>query len=127
MAESIPARSTRYRTVQDLIVCAELTDESIDKECSDEHLRVISCFLEKWELVSSFLCLERIHIEEIKHDSNNDLRLMRLKALLKWKSMFATDATYRVLLEALLRSGLTDQANQVCRLLNPNHGQGKCI
>ena len=111
------------RTVEQLLSRAGLSPDSIDKECSDNHILKISLFLENWELVASFLSLEPPQIEEVKHDSNHDLKLMRLKALQKWKSLFAFNATYRVLLGALLESGSTEQAFQVCRLLNPNQGR----
>ena len=109
-------------TVDQLLSSVGLTANSIDKQCSDNHILEISCFLENWELVTSSLGLEPPNIEEIKHDYSHDLNLMRLKSLQKWRSLFVLNATYRVLLEALLISGCTDQAYQVCRLLNPIQG-----
>ena len=111
------------RTVELLLFRTGIASDSIDKECNDDHILKISRFLENWELVASFLGLKPPQIEEVKHDSNHDLKLMRLKALRKWKSLFAFNATYRVLLGALLESGSTEQAFQVCRLLNPNQGR----
>ena len=110
-------------TLEQLLSRAGLASVSIDKECSDDHILKISLFLENWELVASFLSLKPPQIEVVKHDSNGDLKLMRLKALQKWKSLFVFNATYHVLLGALLINGFTDQALQVCRLLTPNQGR----
>ena len=110
---------------EQLLLRADLDPDSVNRECSDKHIVEISVFLENWELVVSFLGLERIHIEEIKHDSNQGLRLMRFNSLRKWKSLFSSYATYSALIRALLRSGSTDQAFRVCRLLNPNLAQRK--
>lgn len=111
-------------SIESILRRLELDSSAIDKECSSDHLLEISRFLEKWELVSSFLGLKPQNIEEVKHDSNNNLPLMRLKMLQKWHSLYAFNATYRELVNALLKSGLANQATQVCRFLcsDKQHG-----
>ena len=104
-------------TPEQLLTRAGVEKDLGDKECSDDHILEISCFLEKWELVVSHLGLENPHIEEVKHNSCDDIKLIRLNALRKWKSLFAFKATYRELLQALLKSGSTNHAVRVCNLL----------
>ena len=97
----------------------KLSDEDIDKEVSDEHIDEIYPQLEKWELVAHHLGLSGPDIEAIEHKAQRGVRLMRLYTLQEWKSKGTLDGTavYRVLLEALLKSGSSNSAVQVCRLL----------
>ena len=97
----------------------KLSSDDIDKEVSAEHILEIYPQMEKWELVAHHLGLSGPDIEAIQHKAKHDIRLMRLYTLQEWKSkgILNGTATYRVLLEALLRSGSSDSAVQVCRLL----------
>lgn len=108
--------------VEQFLSRAGLTSDSVNKVCSDDHILEISSFLTNWELVANHLGLQPPQIEVIKHDASNNLQLKRLKTLQKWKTCFVFDATYRKLLEALLKNGSTDLVVEVCRLLNPNLG-----
>ena len=97
----------------------KLSNDDIDKEVSSHHINVIYPQLEKWELVAHHLGLSGPDIEAIEHKAQRDVRLMRLYTLQEWKSKGTLDGTavYRVLLEALLKSGSSNSAVQVCRLL----------
>ena len=97
----------------------KLSDNDINKEVSKEHIGEVYPQLEKWELVAHHLGLSGPDIEAIKYKAMYDVELMRLYTLQKWKSKGTLDGTavYRVLLEALLKSGSSNSAVQVCRLL----------
>ena len=97
----------------------KLSNDDIDKEVSAEHLLEIYPQLESWKLVAHHLGLIALDIEAIEHKSQQNIELMRLYTLQEWKSNGILDgtATYKVLLEALLKSGSSDSALQVCKLL----------
>ena len=103
----------------DLCKRYKLSDDDIDKEVSKEHVDKIYPQLENWEQVAHHLGLSGPDIEAIKYKAMYDVELMRLYTLQKWKSKGTLDgmAVYRVLLEALLESGSSNSAVQVCRLL----------
>ena len=95
-----------------------LTYKDVDEECTKDHIFKISLQLEKWELVATRLGLTPAEIEAIKYNNQN-IEMMRLNCLKKWKSkaLLSGTATYRVLLQALLDCGCNDQAKQACSLL----------
>ena len=97
----------------------ELSNDHMDREVSDSHINEIYPQLGKWKLVAHHLGLSGPDLEAIEHKAQGDVRLMRLYTLQEWKSKGVIDgtATYRVLLKALLKSGSSDSAVQVCRLL----------
>ena len=93
--------------------------DDIEQECSDDDILEISRDLEKWEIVAYHLRLKRTDIEKIKEEAA-DADLRRLYTLQKWKSIGVkrdNSATYRVLIKALLKCGLTDLAQTVCKRL----------
>ena len=85
-------------------------------KCTDEHLRCISEFLVEWQDVLPYLGLEDPVREEIEA-SNKRERGRRLMMLQKWKQKYAFKATYKKLVEVLLKIGRADDAEKVCDLL----------
>ena len=71
--------------------------------------------------MARFVGLSSADIEEVKH-SSMDLAVQRIHFLEKWKKKFAFTATYRCLIEALLKCELTDLAVYVCSLLSSKQG-----
>ena len=82
--------------------------------------------MENWKLVAKHLGLSRADIQAIQHKSMQDEQLMRLYTLEEWKNknLIYGTATYRVLLEASLRSGCAETATQVCELLSRKKRRG---
>ena len=94
----------------------------LDQECSVEHLKKISHFLD-WRRVAPFLGLSEMDIQEIESDKKTDSE-KRLQALEKWKRMYAFKATYRKLVEILLEVKDANSAQKVCKLLQPQGHEG---
>ena len=65
----------------------------LDQECSEEHVKDISLFLESWETLAPHLNLKGTDIEEIDKDKRTEQE-KRLKILQKWKERFIFLATY---------------------------------
>ena len=110
----------RASDLEDLLKKTGLASTDIDQELDDDHILDIYPNLEKWERVSAHLGLRQADITAIKQAAVNDIELMRLYALRKWKSMSVLKGTdtFRVLLKALLKCGCTELALEVCKLIN---------
>ena len=103
--------SERYHLSQDLL----------DKELSEEHLKEVSIIIADHEIVGPELGLTETEIAAINCDgSTQDLR--KLEMLRRWKRKCLWKATYRILTEALLKCNRADHARRVCELL----AQSKC-
>ena len=112
-------------SLEDIVRRVGVPHGEVEQECSDEHLRKISRFLHSWETLVPHLGLDVADEEEIKRNETEEKR--RLVSLRKWKQKFAFNATYKALMEALLKIDRTDSAYEVCCLLKgiyfPNPSQ----
>ena len=106
-------------TLEDLIARSGV--KNINKECTDEDILAFGDFCDPWQLVGVFLGLDTAQLSAIDED-NRTVSLKRLGTLQKWKSRFAFNATYRVLINALLRCGKADRALKVCQILAQKEG-----
>ena len=89
----------------------------LEQKCSSEHLKSISLFLD-WRTVAPHLGLSQTDILEIDIDQRTESE-KRLKTLLKWKEKYGYMATFKNLVQVLLKIGHADCAESVCRLLQP--------
>ena len=105
----------------------KINDNGCDKEVGDSHIDEIYPQLEKWKMVAHHLGLSGPDIEAIEHKAQRDVRQMRLYTLQEWKSKGILDgtATYKYLLEALLKSGSSNSAVQVCKLLQKSTSKSR--
>ena len=104
-------------TLDDLVRVTGVPLQKLDEPCSDEHLITISSDLTQWRTVAPYLGLKESDIEEIETDARTESQ-KRSKALRKWKNKYSFKATYRVLMEALLKCHMADRAEKVCHLLS---------
>ena len=93
-----------------------VTHAQLDKTCSEENLRDIALFLESWREVAPRLGLSSAQLETIERDAHSEQE-KKLKILESWKAAFAFKATYRVLVEVLLKISRANLAEKVCCLL----------
>ena len=98
----------------------DLTDDDIDIEVSDEHIKEIYSELKNWRRLAVHLGLTQPEIEAIEQKAKQDPILMRLYMLQEWKNKGKLDekATYQGLLKALLECRCPDSAILVCKLLS---------
>ena len=93
----------------------------LDQECSDDHLKSISLYLD-WRRVARHLGLDMTDIEEIESKKTDFEK--RLETLQKWQMKYAYMATYKALVEVLLKLGCAGHAVRVCQLLPPQGHTG---
>ena len=103
-------------TVEELAKEAGLSLQCLDKAFREEKACILAEFCDQWELIGYHLRLVRADITTIKND-NETTDLRRISMLARWSEKFAYKATYRVLLEALIRSKHGKQARDLCRAL----------
>ena len=104
-------------TISELVEAVGISETSLRERCTDEHLNVVSRFLD-WRTTAPYLGLSETEIEDIEdEDRRNEVR--RRKTLQVWKRKYCFKATYRKLVEVFLCSGRADHAEELCRLLLP--------
>ena len=108
-------------TLEDLI--AKSGVKNVNRECTDGDILAFGDFCDPWRQVGMYLGLDSAELSAIDED-NRTVSLKRLGTFQKWKSKFAFNATYRVLITALLKCGKADQALKVCQILAQKEGTG---
>lgn len=112
MAESITCESTASM-ISELEERHRVPEGFLDNKCSDEHVLTISTILTSWKVVASHLELTDQQIEDINNDFRTE-KERRLNCLKEWKQYYGFKATYRKLLQALLKSGHRNTADEIC-------------
>ena len=110
--------------LQTLCKTHNLSSSDINKEVTDEHIVEIYQMVGNPVLVANHLHLSQDEIPAIDHSSGTDLNQKKLKTLQKWKENgeLGKNATYFVLLEALISSKISNRAvKKLCELLEPEH------
>lgn len=102
-----------------------LCQDSLEGECPDEHVLKISGQLGSWDRLGPHLGLTTQHIEAIRRNSDTE-EGRREATLRKWKQVFAFNATYIKLLEALLAIERADLASNICKLITQQQGNKLC-
>ena len=92
---------------------AGLSIECLDLPFRRDDTHVLAEFCDPWENIGYNLNLKDAKINAIKED-NSTAEKRRIATLQAWKGKFAHRATYRVLVEALIRFGNAQQALELC-------------
>lgn len=95
----------------------KLTEECCDRQVTDSHLEDISgCCCGQWRSLPSHLEMEMLVARDIEHEHTTEQE-KRKDFLFAWKQKKGFHATYRKLVNALLRIDCRDDAGKVCKLL----------
>ena len=104
-------------SLDELIAYVGVSLGDLDARCEDDDLAELSQPISaSWKLLAPFLKLTDAEIEDIDSD-NAKTRLKVLSMLKVWKKKNAFQATFRVLVEVLLKVGDAETAEKVCRHL----------
>ena len=94
-----------------------LTEEHYDQQVRDIHLEELSrSGCKQWKSLPPHLEVETIVAEDIDN-SREDPGTKRYMFLLTWKDRKGFDATYRQLINALLKVGCRQDAEKLCEML----------
>ena len=111
-------------SLQDLIERFNLSGALLDASLSDEHLRDVSRIIADQKSLGSELGLTLADMTTINQQPPEHQRLAMLE---KWKQKFDWTATYRKIIDALLKCSRADLARQVCELLAPRKCKHRAI
>ena len=100
-----------------------LTEKDCKRQITDKHLDLISrSCCKEWKSLPPYLDLETIEAEDICKNIADE-RGRRHGFLLKWKEIVGGScATYEKLIKALVSINCADDAEKVCKILNPRQG-----
>jgi len=107
----------RKISLQDLIHRLHLSQDLLEKELSEEHLREVSRIIADHEIVGPELGLTLQEMTTISSNNVNKQEVQKMEMLRKWKQKCIWNATYGKLIEAFLNCGRADHACDVCELL----------
>ena len=100
----------------------ELTEAHISKQISDAHLDEVAQFCLDWQKLPSHLKMEdRIAADTESDHAKQEER--RCEFFRTWKEQNGFDATYKILIRALLEIGCRSDAERVCKLLKASVSQ----
>ena len=102
-------------SLQELKNKFHLSQDQLDAEVSDEHLREASRIITDHKVLGPELGLTPGEMTDIDQEQSPELQ--RSAMLRSWKQKLAWKATYRALIEALLKCSRADHARDVCKLL----------
>ena len=103
-------------SLQDLMNRFPRSQALLNVEVSEEHLREISRIIDDHESIGPELGLTQPEMTAIGSNTCKQEQ-KRMTMLRKWKQKYAFKATYRILIEALLKCSRGDHARDVCQLL----------
>ena len=109
-------------TLQELFDRFKIPEHVLNDEVSETHLLEVSHFIDH-NILGPELGLTPQDMKDINIDERAEDR-RRTATLRKWKEVYAFNATYRKLIEALLKCSKADQAVKVCKLFK---SRCKCI
>ena len=108
-------------TPAQLVKKVDISPALLNQTCSDADLVSISQFLD-WRKVAPHLGLSAIDIGDI--DGKRTEPEKRVETLRKWKQKYGFMAKYQTLIEVLLKTGNTSDAEKVCQLLKQKEDTG---
>ena len=101
-----------------------LTDDILNRKCSEDHTFKLENIISKWRLVGRRLKgIKRKDINDIDKDAKGGEQLKRQKLLDLWHERNGNDATYGDMSRALLLEQCVGGATEVCKLISPQIGE----
>ena len=96
-----------------------LQEKDVNKEVTEVHLVLISqSSCEHWDKLHPFLEMERIEASDV-NQSRGSPEGKRIAFFSKWKDQKGSEATYKKLICSLLITKSVDDAEKICRLIQP--------
>ena len=103
-----------------LLAKYELKIKDASKRISDIHLDKIShSCCSQWRRLPAYLDMERIVKDDVNRHSTSEEAEKRSLFFSKWVDEKGSDATYEKLITALLEMGCKNDAEKVCKLIQP--------
>lgn len=94
-----------------------LSIDDLKRCCRPEHAEEIAKDFSEWRLASSRLKINPDEVSVIERNDSHDEAVQRKKFLEKWMKNNGDDATYLMLLEALVNNGRMDLVESLLKLI----------
>ena len=94
-----------------------LAADELSKPCNNSIITSLADCFSQWRVIS---LLSELDINDIDRNKPTEEE-KRIAALRKWRDMNGSEATYKVLVDALLSSGERYQAENLCRKILADH------
>ena len=102
---------------QDVAARIGLDTKELDKPCEESYLPSLAVFVHPHRLVFSRL-LSPVDLDDVENENvGRSEEEKRLGCLRKWKTRHGSDATFKVIVQAVLLIGYVDKAEAICRQL----------
>ena len=108
--------------LRELMKSHDLTDDMLDQECSTDHDFSIEKFISWRDVGPRLPGITHDDINTIDIDTIGGQQAKRRRLMQVWHVQAPESATYRVLIEAMLKERKVDEATKVCKLLKPIKG-----
>ena len=108
-------------TIEEAAGRAGIRLESLSKGCSDVASHDLAKFFVDWKLIGRCSGLTEADLAAVD-DDNRTVEEEKVGMLEKWKSKFASKATYRAFIEALLAEGRNVEAIEACKVIKAAEG-----
>ena len=93
-----------------------VSEETLEKPCSDEHMVKIASEITGWQIVAPHLGLTPVDEENIAQN-HRDVQVQQVKMLRTWQQKSGSKATYASLAKALHKAKRVDLVEKVVELL----------
>ena len=101
-------------TTHDLAQHCGISESCLETEVAREHFPQLSRFLTQWKLLSPLLDVSQAGVDTVESDNRKE-EVKRVSFLEVWKQKMSFKATYRVLVESLLKIERVDDAKGICK------------
>ena len=92
-----------------------LAADELSKSCNNSIIPSLADCFSEWEVIFGSL-LSEIELNGVDKENTTGVK-KRIAALRKWKARNGCEATYKVLVDALLNRDERDQAENLCKIL----------
>ena len=98
--------------------------EVLDTPVKESAFLSLASFVDPWRLVF-FELLAPTDISDVDAENvGRSEQEKRVASLRKWKSRYGAEATYRVIIQSVVKCGHVDKAEAMCRQLLQDQSQG---
>ena len=96
-----------------------LAADELSKPCDSNIIPSLADCFREWEVIFGSL-LSEVDVDYVNEDYTTGVK-KRIAALRKWRDKNGREATYKILVDALLNRGERYQAENLCRKILADH------
>ena len=106
-------------SAEDVAYGIGLAAGELSKPCDSNIIPSLADCFREWEVIFGSL-LSEIDVDDVKEENTTGVK-KRIAALRKWRARNGSEATYKILVDALLNRGEQYQAENLCHKILAHH------